>query len=620
MNLTHLKISTKLALGFASVLALTLLLGALALTQLSRLSVKTEQIATTNLPSIQYTGVLSGLLNGIRRAEALHLLASDPEVKKLQEAQITDMRKQIDALDAKASATFTSEVEAQAYASSRKNREAMYAAGEKMLELSRVNNASMAEDMFKDQVGKPFLAAMADMETIREFNTRESEKVWAETQAVVATGKVTVIGALAAALAIGAVLAVLISRAITRPIADAVRVAKEMSGGDMTHALQAHGSDEMAELLRSLEAMRHNLSGVVANVRRGSEGVETASSEIAQGNHDLSARTEQQASALQQTAASMEQLSAQVKHNADSAREANQLAATASSVAARGGDVVGRVVDTMKEINTSSRKISDIIAVIDGIAFQTNILALNAAVEAARAGEQGRGFAVVASEVRSLAGRSAEAAKEIKQLINASVDRVSQGTALVDEAGTTMSEVVTSIRQVTVMMGEISAASNEQSMGVAQVGEAVTQMDRTTQQNAALVEQIAAAASSLKAQAGELVNTVSVFRLDGNPRAQPAPLRVADATPRRAPAPLPLAAGPRRSIEAPKARPALGASPHRPLQAPAKAAAKTVAKPMAKSMAQAAPKALPKPSGASMAAAPKPAPQAAASDDEWETF
>jgi methyl-accepting chemotaxis protein len=259
--------------------------------------------------------------------------------------------------------------------------------------------------------------------------------------------------------------------------------------------------------------MQTSLSVVVTNVRRGSDGVATASAEIAHGNHDLSGRTESQASSLEQTAASMEELGATVKQNADSALQANQLAQKASEIAVRGGEVVAQVVDTMKDINTSSRKIFDIISVIDGIAFQTNILALNAAVEAARAGEQGRGFAVVASEVRSLAGRSAEAAKEIKGLISASVARVEQGNVLVDQAGVTMAEVVSSIRRVTDIMGEISAASSQQASGVAQVGEAVTQMDQVTQQNAALVEEMAAAASSLKSQAQELVLTVSVFQL-----------------------------------------------------------------------------------------------------------
>jgi methyl-accepting chemotaxis protein len=241
--------------------------------------------------------------------------------------------------------------------------------------------------------------------------------------------------------------------------------------------------------------------------------VATASAEIAQGNNDLSARTESQASALEQTSAAMEQLGATVVQNADSAAQANQLARNASSVAVQGGQVVGQVVETMKGINDSSRKIADIISVIDGIAFQTNILALNAAVEAARAGEQGRGFAVVASEVRSLAGRSAEAAKEIKGLIIDSVRRVEQGSALVDRAGVTMTEVVNAIKRVTDLVGEISSASKEQSIGVAQVGEAITQMDQATQQNAALVEEMAAAASSLKSQASDLVGTVELFKL-----------------------------------------------------------------------------------------------------------
>ena len=293
--------------------------------------------------------------------------------------------------------------------------------------------------------------------------------------------------------------------------ADAREALSQISQGDLASGIVNVGNAD--SLMGVMLQMQASLTEVVGSVRQGSEGVATASAEIAQGNHDLSARTEQQASALEETAASMEELSATVKQNADNAKQANQLAQSASTVAVRGGEVVTQVVDTMKGINDASRKISDIISVIDGIAFQTNILALNAAVEAARAGEQGRGFAVVASEVRSLAGRSADAAKEIKSLINASVERVEQGTALVDQAGATMTEVVGSIRRVTDLMGEITAASVEQSQGVAQVGEAVTQMDQTTQQNAALVEEMAAAASSLKTQAQDLVGTVAVFKL-----------------------------------------------------------------------------------------------------------
>ncbi|MDO8252907.1 MAG: methyl-accepting chemotaxis protein [Rhodoferax sp.] len=341
--------------------------------------------------------------------------------------------------------------------------------------------------------------------------------VYVDTVDSVIAGRVLVfsIGALVLAgilLAIG----LLISRSISKQLggepAYATDITHRLAEGDLTVNI-ALANQEQASLLSAINAMRDRFAAIVSQVRQGAESVATASAEIAQGNHDLSARTESQASALEETAASMEQLSATVKQNADNARQANQLAISASTVAVKGGEVVSQVVDTMKGINDASRKISDIIQVIDGIAFQTNILGLTAAVEAARAGEQGRGFAVVASEVRSLAGRSAEAAKEIKSLINASVERVAQGTTLVDQAGTTMTEVVSSIKRVTDLMGEISAASSEQSAGVSQVGDAVTQMDQATQQNAALVEEMAAAASSLKSQALELVQTVAVFKL-----------------------------------------------------------------------------------------------------------
>ena len=317
----------------------------------------------------------------------------------------------------------------------------------------------------------------------------------------------------AASTLLAAIFGAAIVRGITAPLNRAVAVTEAVAQGDLSQSIPIEGRDEFAELMTALTHMQTNLARVVGNVRTGSESVALASAEIAQGNHDLSARTESQASVLEETASSMEQLNSTVKQNADSAKQANQLAQSASTVAMQGGEVVAQVVDTMKGINESSRKISDIISVIDGIAFQTNILALNAAVEAARAGEQGRGFAVVATEVRSLAGRSAEAAKEIKSLINASVERVDQGTALVDQAGATMTEVVSAIRRVTDIMGEISAASHEQSAGVAQVGEAVQQMDQVTQQNAALVEEMAAAASGLKSQAEELVGAVAVFKL-----------------------------------------------------------------------------------------------------------
>jgi methyl-accepting chemotaxis protein len=363
---------------------------------------------------------------------------------------------------------------------------------------------------------------------------------------------------------------VLIARGILKQLGGepeyAANITRRIAEGDLLVDI-AMKHREPTSLLNAISAMRDRFSAIVGQVRQGSESVAIASAEIAQGNHDLSARTESQASALQQATASMAELSETVKRNADNAGQANQLAMNASTVAVKGGEVVGQVVETMKGINDSSRKIADIISVIDGIAFQTNILALNAAVEAARAGEQGRGFAVVASEVRSLAGRSAEAAKEIKSLINASVERVEQGSALVDQAGATMSEVVSSIRQVTDIMGEISAASGEQAAGVAHMGESIKHMDEATQQNAALVEQMAAAASSLKSQAQELVQVVAVFKLAGHDAPAGVALPMAAVRSHKPGAP-PFKGAERRGNGIPK-----GAAARTPPAKPAKAAA-----------------------------------------------
>ena len=530
MNLSNFKIATKIGAGFAVIVALVIALGAIAMTQLNAVAAGEQQLATNSLPSVVMAGQILSLVNTVRRYEARHVLSNDQKDMDARETDRAAAVKQLSELEPVAVSLFDSEFEKKAWASYVAHRDEWFSGWEKLRVISRKSTESHeAQDLaakgFNGETQASFRLVMKDVQDLSDYNKKEADTVWEVGQKTISNARVLVMSTVVVAILLAIVLGFVISGAISRPIGEAVDVAGAIAKGDMTVTIHVQGTDETAQLLQALEGMRNGLVQVVSNVRQGSESVATASAEIAQGNQDLSSRTESQASALEETAASMEELSSQVKHNADNARQANQLAANASTVAVRGGEVVGRVVGTMKEINDSSRKISDIISVIDGIAFQTNILALNAAVEAARAGDQGRGFAVVASEVRSLAGRSAEAAKEIKSLINASVERVEQGTVLVDEAGTTMAEVVGSIRKVSDLVGEISSASNEQALGVAQVGEAVSQMDHATQQNAALVEQMAAAAGSLKSQANELVQTVAVFKLDSSVSAYKATVR-----------------------------------------------------------------------------------------------
>jgi methyl-accepting chemotaxis protein len=380
------------------------------------------------------------------------------------------------------------------------------------IELSTIDvNTGMAAMQTADA---SFQEMIKDLNALVASEKRLAQESYASAGAAFKELVVELVAILVLALAASVAIAAFMSRMIVRALKHAIGLAGRIAAGDLTAEVKVVGRDETADLLRALKDMNESLRKIVAEVRGGTDSITTASAEIAQGNTDLSQRTEEQASSLEETASSMEELTSTVRQNADNARQANQLAASASEVAVKGGNVVGEVVGTMSAINEASKKIVDIIGVIDGIAFQTNILALNAAVEAARAGEQGRGFAVVASEVRSLAQRSAAAAKEIKELIGNSVDKVDAGTKLVDAAGKTMEEIVVSVKRVTDIMAEITAASQEQSSGIEQVNKAIAQMDEVTQQNSALVEEASAAAQSMKEQAALLAQAVAVFRLE----------------------------------------------------------------------------------------------------------
>ena len=518
MLLGNLRVGAKLGLAFAVMALVTVLLGGLALFELGKVNDNTKDIATRRLPSVQVLGDMRSTSNRLRASEIGMVLNQNQSLK----AQLAEDVKKVGAILSELEqryATLVSPQEAAAFQEFQAHRAEYQRIQTRLLDMVAQGEARQAEAsalLYADSM-KAFIAMAETTGRISKINSAEALKAYEDSQQLYGIGRITVLGLLVAAVFAAVGLGFWITRLITAPVAQAVHAASEIAKGNLAVELAVHGRDELGQLSQALRDMQASLTSVVAGVRGNAEGVATASAQIAQGNHDLSARTESQASALEETAASMEELGATVRQNADNAAQANQLAMTASTVAVQGGEVVAEVVDTMRGINDASRKIADIIGVIDGIAFQTNILALNAAVEAARAGEQGRGFAVVAGEVRNLAGRSADAAKEIKQLITDSVQRVEQGSQLVDKAGSTMTEVVTAIRRVTDIMGEISAASREQASGVAQVGEAVTQMDQATQQNAALVEQMAAAAGSLSGQARDLVQAVAVFRLAQGP-------------------------------------------------------------------------------------------------------
>ena len=536
MNFSRMKIATRLFLAFGLVVLLALISSGIAIFELKSIQSSLDKIVTENNVRISLVNRKIDSVHVVTRVMRTIALMTDENQKLAERKKIEQEREKFDAAHAKMLQMPINEIGRAKIAAVEVAMAKARPLNNKVIELGLANKPQEALALLMSEAGpatQVWQEALAENLRFQEADNQTQYETALTDYAI--ARNVLIISALISLLT-AAGLAWLVIRSIATQLggepAEVAELANAIADADLSSSIAVRPGDTTS-VVAAMARMQQALTTIVTSVRGNSDSVSTASAEIAQGNHDLSARTEQQASALEETAASMEELSSTVKQNADNARQANQLAVNASNVAVQGGEVVNLVVDTMKGINESSRKISDIIQVIDGIAFQTNILALNAAVEAARAGEQGRGFAVVASEVRSLAGRSADAAKEIKSLINASVERVEHGTTLVDQAGATMTEVVSSIRRVTDIMGEISAASTEQSQGVSQVGEAVTQMDQVTQQNAALVEEMAAAASSLKSQADDLVETVSVFKLAG--QSQQTPLRASTHKPRPAP-------------------------------------------------------------------------------------
>ena len=511
-----LKISKKLITTFLVVVAMVAALGAFSIRELDKVNGASTEIATNWLPSIRSLSTIQLTLSRIRSFEMQHLLAKDAkeyeEIEQSVNAQIATLKKQ-QALYL----TQISEPEEKAlYPEVEKQIATVLSEHDKIIAISKQGKSEEARNLQRGEATAAYRDALQNLSKLITVNDKGSDASNVLADSIYNEARLLILCTVVACIALAMLLAIWVSRLIARPLEQAVSVAQRVAGGDLTADIQSSSKDEAGQLLDALKSMNDSLLGIVTEVRQGTSTITVASTEIASGNLDLSSRTEQQASSLEETASAMEELTSRVKQNADNARQANQLAASASEVAVAGGDVVGKVVNTMGSINESSRKISDIIGVIDGIAFQTNILALNAAVEAARAGEQGRGFAVVASEVRSLAQRSAAAAKEIKGLIEGSVAQVDLGSKLVEEAGQTMNEVVNSVRRVTDIVAEISSASQEQSDGIEQVNIAISQMDEVTQQNAALVEQAAAAAQSLQEQAEKLTDTVSIFKLDHN--------------------------------------------------------------------------------------------------------
>lgn len=510
----NLKIGTRLGLAFASVIMLMALISGISVLRLKEVGDATnfmakkafvkERLYREFVAQIEVNE--ARILGGARNADVVQ--------QKFFKDQVAGTIETNNKLVKEIEASLVSNDEKARWADIVDKRKAVIAANTAVFKEKAAGNEEGAQKILLERLEPDLKSYVASIRNLASQESIVIDRLGTDVEKVNDTSSRLIMLLTGMGILVGVCFAWWITRSITKPFGEAVNAARRVAQGDLSVKITVASSDETGQLMQALKDMNDSLHRMVSEVRVGTNAIATASSQIAAGNMDLSARTEEQASSLEETASSMEELTSTVKQNADNARQANQLAISASGIATEGGAVVAQVVETMRSINDSAKKIADIIGVIDGIAFQTNILALNAAVEAARAGEQGRGFAVVATEVRNLAQRSAAAAKEIKTLIGDSVGKVDAGGRLVAQAGNTMDEVVRSVKRVTDMMAEISAASNEQSAGIEQVNQAIAQMDQVTQQNAALVEEAAAASESMREQAGRLSNVVSVFKLD----------------------------------------------------------------------------------------------------------
>jgi methyl-accepting chemotaxis protein len=517
ISVKNLKVGVRLGAAFALVILLLIVVSVTAIVKIGSINGAVDRIVNDRYIKVRLAfDARDGVNDQIKYLRGMVIETSHPEKNQKRYGQLDSVTQQTNQTIDKIAKLQTTEVGIKKIQAVKEAAQQFEAAKSELLTLVRAGNQDVAADY---ALMKMTPAQTAYLDIVKRFADSQSGQLQAEGANAVADGataiRITLIFSTLAAL-LAVVLGYFLTRSIVAPLREAVRIAENVAAGDLRTQIRVNSTDETGQLMQALKTMNENLLRIVTEVRSGTELIATASGEISLGNMDLSSRTEQQASSLEETASAMEQMTSTVKQNADNARQANELAALASKVAVQSGSAVNQVVSTMEMINTSSKKIVDIISVIDGIAFQTNILALNAAVEAARAGEQGRGFAVVASEVRNLAQRSASAAKEIAQLIQDSVNKVDEGGKQVAKAGTTMEEVLASVKSVTEIMGEISIASHEQSTGIDEINMAITQMDQVTQQNASLVNESAAAAQSLQEQAEQLSRAIGIFKVSHN--------------------------------------------------------------------------------------------------------